>query len=76
MMASSTGLGLIKETGITNTHAKSVKEYSCMEDPNSKFRPYMEDSKKSPLRSRVHVCRSIWNLHQTRLFRCLRWSWR
>jgi len=35
--------GLVKDTGITNTHAKSVKEYSCMEDSNYKFRPYMED---------------------------------
>lgn len=34
---------LIKDTGVTNIHAKAVKEYSCMEDPNSMFRPYMED---------------------------------
>eukprot|EP00826_Nyctotherus_ovalis_P050144 TRINITY_DN6114_c0_g1_i12.p1 TRINITY_DN6114_c0_g1~~TRINITY_DN6114_c0_g1_i12.p1 ORF type:complete len:175 (-),score=59.88 TRINITY_DN6114_c0_g1_i12:505-1029(-) len=34
---------LIKDTGLTNSHAKSVKAYSCMEDANSKFRPHMED---------------------------------
>ena len=35
---------LVKETGITNAHAKCTKEYSCMEEANMKFRPYMEDS--------------------------------
>lgn len=35
---------LIKDTGTTNSHAKSVKGYSCMEDANNKYRPYMEDS--------------------------------
>ena len=38
------GLSLVTETGITNEHTRCVRAYSCMEDPNSQFRPYMEDS--------------------------------
>ena len=55
MMATSS---LVKDTGMTNTSAKSVKEYSCMEDSNAKFRPYMEDSNKWQCvnLSRVHMC--------------------
>ena len=43
MMATGSSSALVKDTGLTNTHAKAVKEYSCMEDANAKFRPYMED---------------------------------
>ena len=34
---------LFKVSGVSNMHAKAVKEYSCVQDPNITFRPYMED---------------------------------
>lgn len=53
---------LIKDTGITYTHAKSVREYSCMEEPNNMFRPYMEDS-ISVFTCRVRLCGSVRRFH-------------
>lgn len=36
---------MIKDTGVHNPNASSVKEYAYMEDKNFKFRPSMEDGK-------------------------------
>lgn len=63
---------LIKETGVTNLHPKCAREYSCMEEANSKFRPYMEDRILPRLTLRIHVRRPIWRLHQAGLLRRFR----
>ena len=54
--------GLVKDTGVTNLHAKCAREYSCMEEPNAKFRPYMEDSITPRLNHRTYMYRPIWRI--------------
>eukprot|EP00826_Nyctotherus_ovalis_P029776 TRINITY_DN2361_c0_g2_i1.p3 TRINITY_DN2361_c0_g2~~TRINITY_DN2361_c0_g2_i1.p3 ORF type:complete len:114 (-),score=25.73 TRINITY_DN2361_c0_g2_i1:662-1003(-) len=35
----------VDETGVKNAHARCVREYACVANPNYMFRPYMEDRK-------------------------------